>query len=84
MSSKRLDRMIGLAKFTIAALADYHTRTAWTRVALQAQGVPEAYRKNIVKVLSVQLSKLQEVVQELAKLLDQEFEELDDSVSPPK
>lgn len=84
MTNKRLDRMIGLAKFTIAALADYHTRVAWTRVALQAQGVPETYRKNIIKVLLVQLGKLQEVVQELAKLLDQEFEELDESVGLDK
>lgn len=76
----RLDRMIGLSKYLIAGLADYQTRVMWTKVAVKAEGVPESYKKNIVKVLTVQLGKLQEVVQELAKHLDNEFDEIEDTV----
>lgn len=78
MPSTRLDRMVGLAKYLIAGLADYHTRIAWTKVAIKTEGVPDSYKRNIVKVLTVQIGKLQEVVQELAKHLDEEFDAIDE------
>jgi len=82
--TSRIERLVALSKFVAAALIDYRTRVAWTKTALSVPGVPESYRKNIVKVLDMQLLKLQEVLQEMAKHVDAESEELEDLVGLAK
>jgi len=57
---------------------------AWTKTALSVPGIPESYRKNIVKVLDMQLLKLQEVLQEMAKHVDAESEELEEQLGLTK
>lgn len=73
---------MGLTRFAAAAILDYKTRRQWTQVALKAPSVPVVYKKNMIKALEVQLGKLQEVLQELAKHVNQEYEELEDLAEP--
>jgi hypothetical protein len=81
-SEERIQRIMGLTRFAASAVLDYKTRRQWTQIAANAPGVPDVYRKNMIKALEVQLSKLQEVLQELAKLVNQEYEELEDMAGP--